>query len=133
MDLVASVHVRQGAGLKPRSIGAELTIFRMFWRDLLAQERVSNSALLQVKAPVAGAHLPRYLTGSEFQRLEQVVQTETDANTPQDHFNLAWFYLLAHTGIRSSELLNLRLADCDSTGSAYASRPARATGIEWSR
>jgi site-specific recombinase XerD len=115
-DLVAYVHARQVEGLKPRSIGAELTLFRMFWRDLLAQEQVSNSALLHVKAPVAEDHLPRYLTASEFQRLEQVVQSETAADTPQDCFNRTWFYLLAHTGVRISELLNLRLADCDLNG-----------------
>lgn len=115
-DLVAYVHARQVEGLKPRSIGAELTIFRMFWRDLLAQERVSNSALLHVQAPVAEDLLPRYLTASEFQRLEQVVLTETAAGTPQDRFDRTWFYLLAHTGIRISELLNLRLVDCDLNG-----------------
>lgn len=115
-DLVAYVDARLTAGLQPRSIGTELTIFRMFWRDLLDQERVTNSLLLNVKAPTAGDHLPRFLTMSEFQRLEQVVLTETAAQQPQDIFNRTWFYLLAHTGVRVSELLNLRLADCDLQG-----------------
>ena len=115
-DLVAYVNARQEAGLKPRSIASALTIFRMFWRDLLNQELVSNGALLQVKAPPAGDHLPRYLTEVEFQRLEQVVQTETEMDSPKDRFNLAWFYLFAHAGLRLSEALNLRLADCDLAG-----------------
>jgi len=112
-DLVAYVNARLVDGVKPRSIGSELTIFRMFWRDLLNQELVTNGALLQVKAPVAGDHLPRYLTPAEFQRLEQVLQTATAANTAPDIFNRTWFYLLAQTGVRLSELLNLRLGDCD--------------------
>jgi site-specific recombinase XerD len=112
-DLVAYVHVRQEAGLKPGSIRAELTLFRGFWRDLLEQEVVTNGAVLQVHAPAPAEHLPRYLTGDEFQRLEAVIQTETSQNGDDDYFNRAWFYLLAHGGLRISEALNLRLGDCD--------------------
>ena len=115
-DLVAYVNARQEAEIQPRSIAAELTVFRIFWRDLLNQELVINGALLQVEAPLAGDHLPRYLTGSEFQRLEQLVLLETQADAAQDRFNRAWFYLLAHAGLRLSEALNLRLADCDLSG-----------------
>jgi integrase/recombinase XerD len=116
-DLVAYVQACQSRGLKPQSIGVELKRFRRFWRDLLAQERVSNGAILLVKAPPATSDpLPRYLTPVEFQRLAQVVLTETQAERPPDHFNRTWFYLLAHAGLRRAELLNLRLSDCDLDG-----------------
>jgi site-specific recombinase XerD len=115
-DLVAYVNARLADGLKPDSITSELVVFRMFWRDLLNQELVSNGALLLVKAPPSGDHLPRYLTGLEFQRLEQVIQPETATDTPQDRFNRAWFYLFAHAGLRLSETLNLRFTDCDLSG-----------------
>ena len=115
-DLVAFVHARQEDGWKPRSIASQLTIFRMFWRDLLAEERVSNGAILQVEAPVADAPLPRYLTNVEYQQLEHVVQQATVQDLPEDRFNQAWFYILAHAGLRLSEVRNLRLADCDLLG-----------------
>ena len=115
-DLAAYVFARQQAGRKPSTIATELILFRMFWRDLLDRERVSNGAVMQVKAPVAGDPLPRYLTVAEFQRLEQVVLEETIGDEPLNRFNRAWFYLLAHTGMRHSELLNLRLTDCDLQG-----------------
>jgi site-specific recombinase XerD len=115
-DLVAYVHARQEAGLKPRSIASQLTIFRIFWRDMLAEERVANASVLQVKAPVADAPLPRYLHVAEYQQLEQVVQQVTGRDQAQDRFNQAWFYLLAHAGLRLSELRNLRLDDCDLVG-----------------
>jgi len=115
-DMVAYVNSRQEAGIKPRSIASELTVFRMFWRDLLAEEQVSNAAILQVKAPFADAPLPRYLTMAEYQRLEQIVQQETVRDRPQDRFNKAWFYILAHAGLRLSEVRNLRLDDCDLVG-----------------
>lgn len=116
VDLVAYVNARQEAGLKPRSIAAELTVFRAFWRDLLAQERVTNGAILQVQAPPAGDHLPRFLTATEFQRLQAVVQSQTQTDTPSDRFDQAWFYLLAHAGLRKSEVQNLRLTDLDLNG-----------------
>jgi integrase/recombinase XerD len=115
-DLVAYVQARQTAGLKPGSIRSELTVFRAFWRDLLAQEQVQSSALLQVQAPPQGDHLPRFLTADEYQRLEAVVQAQTQAETAADRFDRAWFYLLAHAGLRKSEVQNLRLADLDLAG-----------------
>lgn len=116
-DLKAYVAACQQRGLKPQSIGAELKVFGGFWRDLLDQERVTNGAILLVKAPQPTSDpLPRYLTLVEFQRLEQVVLTDTAADSPQDRFNRAWFYLLAHAGLRRGELLNLRLTDCDLGG-----------------
>jgi site-specific recombinase XerD len=115
-DLVAYVNSRLADGLKPTSIEAELSVFRMFWRDLLDQEQVTNGAILTVKAPEAGQPLPRYLTATEFQRLLHLLQRETQADPPEDRLTLAWFYLLAHAGLRSCELLNLRLPDCDLTG-----------------
>lgn len=115
-DLAAYVNARSEVGVKPGSIASELTIFRAFWRDLLAEEKVTNGAVLQVKAPVVGDHLPRYLTRAEFERLEQVLLVETEVRLPKDRFNRAWFYLLAHAGLRRSEALNLRLGDCDLSG-----------------
>jgi len=112
-DLVAYVNDRLEAGLKPRSIEAELIVFRALWRDLLDQERVTNGAILRVKAPKSGQPLPRYLTPAEFQRLQEVIEAETQ---PNHRLNQAWFYLLAHAGLRSCELLNLRLSDCDLSG-----------------
>jgi integrase/recombinase XerD len=115
-DLVAYVNARQEAGIKPGSIAAQLTIFRAFWRDMLNQELVTNGAIVQVKAPPTADHLPRYLKPDEFQRLEQTVQAQTQADTATDRFNQAWFYLLAHAGLRKTEVLNLRLSDLDLKG-----------------
>lgn len=113
-DLKAYLQACQQRGLKPQSIGAELKVFRGFWRDLLDQELVTNGAILLLKAPPPSSDpLPRYLTPAEFQRLEQGLLAETAADSPQDRFNRAWFYLLAHAGLRRGELLNLRLTDCD--------------------
>jgi site-specific recombinase XerD len=45
--------------------------------------------------------------------LVKTVVRQTEADTPQNHLDRAWFLTLAHTGVRISELLNLRLSDID--------------------
>ena len=112
-DLVAYVQYRQDKGIKASSIGSELKVFRIFWRDLLTQERVTNGAVLLVKPPAMGEKLPRYLPGDDYLRLVQTVQAKAKSDTAVDRFNLAWFYLLAHGGLRVSEATNVRLSDCD--------------------
>ena len=102
-DLNAYVEACQLRGLKASSIRAELTLFGGFWRDLLDQERVTNGAVLLVKAPPSGDPLPAYLTPAEYQRLEHVILTATAADAAEDRFNRAWFYLLAHAGLRPDQ------------------------------
>ena len=113
VDLLAYVHHREGAGKKPSSIKVELTLFRGFWRNLLEQELVNNGTVLMVKIHSRKEHLPRYLKGDEFQRLEEVVLTATSKKGHRHLLDRAWFYLMAHGGLRRGEVLNLRTGDCD--------------------
>jgi site-specific recombinase XerD len=115
-DLVAYLHAAQARGLKTSSINTELKYFRGFWQELLAQEQVSNGSILLVKGPKAEEPRPRFLTGTQFQRLEQHLLNKTQADQAADRFEQAWFYLLAQAGLRIGELLNLRLNDCDLGG-----------------
>lgn len=113
VDLLAYVHHREEAGKKPNSIKVELTLFRGFWRSLLEQELVNNGTVLMVKVHSRKEHLPRYLKGDEFQRLEEVVLTTTSKKDHRHLLDRAWFYLMAHGGLRRGEVLNLRTGDCD--------------------
>jgi len=112
-DLLAYVDHRLETGVKASSINAELAVFHGFWRELIQREQVINGAILQVKAPSAAKHLPRYLKPEQFQCLQETLHTQTAQGRPPDRFEQTWFYLLAHAGLRVSELLNLRLDDCD--------------------
>lgn len=112
-DLEAYLTHLQNDGLKPGGVRSHLSVFRSFWRDMIEQELATNGTVLQVKLPKLGHSLPRYLTESEFNRLEQAVNDLSGDNTPDHILNRTWFYLLAHAGIRLGELLHLRVNDCD--------------------
>lgn len=112
-DLLAYVDHRLETGVKASSINAELAVFHGFWRELIEREQVINGAILLVKAPTEAKHLPRYLKPEQFERLQATLHAQTAHDSLADRFEQAWFYLLVHAGLRVSEVLNLRLDDCD--------------------
>jgi len=112
-DLLAYVDHRLEVGVKAGTINAELTVFQGLWRELLEREQVTNGAILLVKAPLEPKRLPRYLNPGQFQRLQETLLAQTTSDRASDRFELTWFYLLAHAGLRLSEVLNLRLDDYD--------------------
>lgn len=56
--------------------------------------------------------LPRHLSDTQYQQLLQTVLAETEASA-SDLLHRTWFLTLAFTGVRLSELLDLRLSDLD--------------------
>lgn len=69
--------------------------------------------LFRVPLPAAAESLPRALNPEEYARLLRYVAQSTSTDRYRDLLDWTWFLTLAHTGIRSCELLNLRLADID--------------------
>jgi integrase/recombinase XerC len=73
-----------------------------------------DPGLFRVQAPKRrGTTLPRYLAEGDYRRLEDTVLRATESGTYEACFDRAWFLTLAHTGLRLSELLALRLEDLD--------------------
>ena len=68
--------------------------------------------LFRIKPPQVPDPLPRHLSDAEYQRLLQLVMTETET-ADAGILHRTWFLMLAFTGIRLSELLDLRLSDLD--------------------
>ena len=79
-----------------------------------AQDRevALHPQLFRVRPPQRPDSLPRHLSDDEYQRLLQTVLADTQepASAP---LHRTWFLTLAFTGIRLSELLDLRLSDLD--------------------
>jgi site-specific recombinase XerD len=60
--------------------------------------------------------LPRHLTDSEYRRLEQHMLSRAQSTDPLVALENALFFVLAHTGIRASECIDLQYSDLDLAG-----------------
>jgi site-specific recombinase XerD len=104
---------RQEAGIAASSQATELGELLSFLRFVADQDLPLGANLFRVAYPQRTEALPRYLTEPEYKRLEQVVLSQTADESPTAVRDRAWFLTLAHTGLRLSELLNLRVGDLD--------------------
>jgi site-specific recombinase XerD len=115
-DIEAWMTARQIGGGKANTIRVELGIFKACVREASAQSIPLSADLLRIKPPAQPRALPRYLTPEQMQRLMQTVANATDNDEVRGVLDRAWFLTLTYTGLRLSELLNLRLSDLDFTG-----------------
>lgn len=112
-DLEAWLAQRVADGIKANTIRTELSTLKACLREALAQELPVSAHLLRVKPPKKAQPLPRYLTPQQLQSLTNAMMSATNDSSFDATLARAWFFTLAHTGVRISELLNLRLSDVD--------------------
>jgi site-specific recombinase XerD len=110
-DLEAWLSARQEKGIAASTQASELSEMQAFLRFVVEQDIPLTANLFRVAYPERSDALPRYLSENEYRRLEQVVLEQTADDTLVAARDRAWFFTLAHTGLRVSELVNLRLGD----------------------
>jgi len=110
-DVEAFLNARAANGLAANTRCHDLSTLRAFLFFAQEQGAVVSASIFRIPYPERPEPLPRHLSPEAYQRLVNVVLRRTEADTPQNRLDRAWFLMLAHTGIRLSELLNLRLSD----------------------
>jgi len=103
--LIAHEHRR---GLSPSSLQRRLSAWRSFYRWLLAQGRIAANPAAGLRAPRAARKLPEVLDPDEAKVL---VEVPTDA--PLGLRDRALLELMYSSGLRVSELCNLRWRELD--------------------
>jgi site-specific recombinase XerD len=103
------------AGVSSSTVNAELTDLWAFLGYLEERGHPVRPSVFRVKRPKRGDPLPRFLSESDYQRLESQVLHTTQAGERNDLLDRAWFYLLSEAGLRISEVCDLRLGDIDLT------------------
>jgi site-specific recombinase XerD len=107
------VDVRLLAGVSSSTVNAELTDLWAFLGYLEERDHPVRSSVFRVKRPKRGDPLPRFLSESDFRRLESHVWHTTQPGERDDLLDRAWFFLLSEAGLRISEVCDLRLGDID--------------------
>jgi len=112
-DVEAWLTARTSAGIRVNTRRTQLTTLFGCLRFACDQEMTIAANIFRIPYPARPDPLPRYLPADEYERLLKTVQEQTAAASPRHALDRAWFLTLAHTGIRTCELLNLRLHDVD--------------------
>lgn len=112
-DVEAWLDARTAAGIQVNTRRTQLTTLWACLRFAIDQELPIAANIFRIPYPARPDPLPRYLPANDYGRLLQTVQAQTATDSPRHALDRAWFLTLAHTGLRTCELLNLRLADVD--------------------
>ena len=137
-DLEAFVRELMVSGLSPRSVARHVASVRGFYRFLVLDGRLTTSPADDVQAPRAWPALPRFLSLDEVDRLLD----QPDSGTPAGLRDRALLEVLYATGMRVSELVNLRVGDvnldrglltCLGKGAKERMVPVGETAAAWTR
>ncbi|MCP5117908.1 MAG: site-specific tyrosine recombinase XerD [bacterium] len=97
------------AGLVSSSVARHLTTLRNYFAFLLREEVISADPTAALASPRQRKHLPKYLTTEEIERL----LAAPDAAKPTGSRDRAMLEMLYATGLRVSELCEVRVTDLD--------------------
>jgi integrase/recombinase XerD len=103
-DLLAFIAKRVEDGAKPRSTARQLSSFRRFFRYIMREGLRDSDPTADIEMPRIGRSLPKTLTEVEVDALLNAPNTDE----PLGHRDRAMLELLYATGLRVSELINLR-------------------------
>jgi integrase/recombinase XerD len=99
----------RAGGLSNRSIARQVTTLRGFFGFLLEDGVLKTNPSELLSAPKIGSALPKYL---DTRRVDQLLESPDDSSATGLR-DRAMLDLLYATGLRVSELINLRVADLD--------------------
>jgi integrase/recombinase XerD len=103
-DLLEYIARRVESGAKPRSTARQLSSFRRFFRYIMREGLRDTDPTADIEMPRIGRSLPKSLTEDEVEGLLQAPNTDE----PLGHRDRAMLELLYATGLRVSELINLK-------------------------
>ena len=94
--------------LNARSVAHNITVLNSFYEFLISDNIISKNPLENIKSPKLPTKLPNYLTEEDINNLLDI-----ELIKPYDYRNKAMLETLYATGLRISELINLKFNDID--------------------
>jgi len=119
------VEQRLESGISGRTVERELSSLKAFLNYWEERGQTVSAGIFRIKAPKRGKPLPDFLSETDYQRLENHVLETTQAGERNDLFDRVWFYLLSESGLRVTEVCELRLGDIDLAGQKLTLRRAK--------
>jgi integrase/recombinase XerD len=104
-DIMDYIAWRVEGGAKPRSTARQLSSFRRFYRYLLREGAISEDPTVNIAMPKIGRALPQSLSEQDVDSLLAAPRV----SEPLGHRDRTMLEVLYATGVRVSELINLKL------------------------
>jgi integrase/recombinase XerC len=101
------VHMSK-ANIGPRSINRKLSTLNTFFKFCMRNGLMTKNPMKKVVAPKVGKRLPSYVMAHDIPRIMRVDISQDEYTRSRDEMIIFMLYM---TGMRRSELLNLRLTD----------------------
>ena len=105
-DLLKYLAARVGGGANARTTARQLSAYRRFYRYLLREGVIARDPTAQVEMPKVGRRLPHSLTEADVDAL----LAAPDTAKPLGHRDRTMLEVLYATGVRVTELINLKLS-----------------------
>jgi integrase/recombinase XerC len=115
-DLQTYIHEQLAAARAPSTVK---NVLYPLWTALRERQQAGDpipESLFRLELPKGRNVAPRHLTEAEATQLDRQLRAYLVQDTPEARRDAAWVFVLAHTGIRLNELLDLRRGDLDLTG-----------------
>ncbi len=106
-QILAFLQTEMEVAKSPSSITRMITSLRKFFQYLVQENLLEHDPMLLIDTPKSQYHLPAVLSLAEIERLLQV----PDTNKPLGMRDRAILEVMYATGLRVSELVNLKLSD----------------------
>ena len=97
-------------GVQPRSINRKISTLKTFFKYLEREELIDANPMHKVVGPKASKNLPLFVKENEIKLLLEEVTFDEGFIGKRDKLIIEIFYL---TGMRLSELINIKLTDLD--------------------
>jgi len=92
-----------------KSIARHISSLRSFFKYLLKEDIIKNNPMILISNPKLDKKLPKYLYYEEMEKILSI----PDRNTPLGMRDLTILEMLYSTGVRVSELVNIKIEDID--------------------
>ena len=95
-------------GIDPRSVNRKISTLKTFFKFLVREGSILESPMLKVVSPKSKKRLPIFIEEDQIESLLNEVEFDDDFIGARDKLIIELFYV---TGIRLSELINIKISD----------------------
>lgn len=97
-------------GISPRSVNRKISTLKTYFKFLLRETKLIENPMIKVVAPKSKKRLPVFIEQDQIESLLSEVQFEKGFIGQRNKLIIELFYV---TGIRLSELINIKISDVD--------------------